>query len=196
MNEWTRDLELLIGPCCRCGTTALPVRTILMLPFQAPVAGQGWACLQCGLPPDGALAVVCDACAQFLAGVHWHAEDLRLLESVCAGALADGHRLRCAEFRAVPFAHEPRHHPELDGPPAQPPALPRQILPTDRMFPGADVYDIEEPCSRCGRAMAGSDDVSLFLWRANGDMWRFCPACAGWDTRDAGPVMEDPFHDR
>jgi len=40
--------------------------------------------------------------------------------------------------------------------------------------------------------MAESDDVPLLLWRANGDMWRFCPACAGWDRRDAGPDAEDP----
>ena len=188
----THILDPLFGPCCRCGTTATAVDTIIMLPFQAPIAGHGWGCLQCGLPPDGAIAVVCDACAQFLADADWHAADLSLLESVCSGAVADGQRMRRAHFRAVRFAHDRLQHPELDQTPAAPPALDIQILPTDRLFPGQADVDLDEPCSRCGRAMAESDDVPLLLWRANGDMWRFCPACAGWDRRDAGPDAEDP----
>jgi len=70
--------------------------------------------------------------------------------------------------------------------------MPFTILPSDRMFPGHEHVDLDEPCSRCGRSMAESDDVPLLLWRANGDMWRFCPACAGWDRSDASPVPEDP----
>ena len=66
------------------------------------------------------------------------------------------------------------------------------LLPSDRMFPGHAHVDLDEPCSRCGRAMAESDEVPLQLWRANGDMCRFCPTCAGWDDRGAGPALENP----
>lgn len=50
------------GPCCACGRTGRTVRNFLMLPKKAPIPGNGWGCLVCGLPPDGALAVVCDRC--------------------------------------------------------------------------------------------------------------------------------------
>jgi len=66
------------------------------------------------------------------------------------------------------------------------------ILPTDRMFPGYELVDLEAPCSRCGRSTAESEEIPLLLWLPNGDMWRFCLACAGWDRSDAGPVAEDP----
>jgi hypothetical protein len=52
-----------LGPCCACGATGPSVRNILMLPRRAPVPGTGWGCLQCGLPPDGASAILCDDCA-------------------------------------------------------------------------------------------------------------------------------------
>lgn len=50
-----------LGPCCCCGAIG-PVRTIISLDRKAPVPGTGWGCVVCGLPPDGALAVLCDAC--------------------------------------------------------------------------------------------------------------------------------------
>jgi hypothetical protein len=52
------------GPCCACGQSGPAVRNILMLPQKAPIAGHGWGCVQCGLPSDGAVAIVCDDCLQ------------------------------------------------------------------------------------------------------------------------------------
>lgn len=52
-----------LGPCCVCGGTE-KVRTILALHKKCPTGRGGWGCLVCGLPSDGAVAVVCDACCE------------------------------------------------------------------------------------------------------------------------------------
>jgi len=52
-----------MGACCNCGGTAR-VRTIVLLPLRAPVPGTGWGCGVCNLPPDGAMAVLCDNCVR------------------------------------------------------------------------------------------------------------------------------------
>jgi hypothetical protein len=51
-----------LGPCCYCGNSGPTVRNLLMLPKRTVVPGTGWGCLICGLPADGALAVLCDTC--------------------------------------------------------------------------------------------------------------------------------------
>jgi hypothetical protein len=58
MREETPDL----GSCCCCGKTGPSVRNVMMLKVKAPVAGRGWGCFVCGLPSDGAVAVLCDEC--------------------------------------------------------------------------------------------------------------------------------------
>ena len=50
-----------LGPCCICERSDETVRNILMLHKQSPY-GRGWGCVVCGLPAEGASAVVCDAC--------------------------------------------------------------------------------------------------------------------------------------
>jgi hypothetical protein len=35
-----------------------------MLDQKSPLLGKGWGCVQCGLPSDGASAVVCDDCLE------------------------------------------------------------------------------------------------------------------------------------
>ena len=46
-----------LGPCCHCGRTD-DVRTIVMLSRRGPMPGCGWGCVVCGLPLDGAIAVL------------------------------------------------------------------------------------------------------------------------------------------
>ncbi len=80
MSDLQIDLSDL-GACCRCdcpGNPDNPVRTIVSLPHKAPIAGHGWGCVVCGLPPDGAQAAVCDVCAEEMhedqgphAGLRW-----------------------------------------------------------------------------------------------------------------------------
>jgi hypothetical protein len=53
-----------LGPCCICGDSSPTVRNVGCLNKKAPIPGRGWACVVCDLPPDGAMVVLCDACAQ------------------------------------------------------------------------------------------------------------------------------------
>ena len=55
--------DLNLGPCCVCERTE-GVRNIVMLDKRAPIPGTGWGCVVCGLPPDGASAVLCDDCLE------------------------------------------------------------------------------------------------------------------------------------
>lgn len=59
MTDETIDL----GSCCACRRSGPDVRNIMMLHKRAPVPGTGWGCVVCHLPSDGAVAVICDACA-------------------------------------------------------------------------------------------------------------------------------------
>lgn len=52
----------LIAPCCACRIVRV-LRTVRELPERASEPGTGWGCVTCQLPPDGALAALCDECA-------------------------------------------------------------------------------------------------------------------------------------
>jgi hypothetical protein len=56
-DEYAPDL----GSCCVCGGTD-GVVNIIMLPHKSPIHGRGWGCFVCGVPADGATAVVCREC--------------------------------------------------------------------------------------------------------------------------------------
>jgi hypothetical protein len=49
-----------VGPCCACRHVGL-LRNIIMLHWRNPNAC-GWGCVTCNLAPEGAIALVCDAC--------------------------------------------------------------------------------------------------------------------------------------
>jgi len=61
IDDWAPEAPDL-GPCCVCLRTGSEVRNLLMLERKAPMPGRGWGCFTCGLPFDGAVAVVCDGC--------------------------------------------------------------------------------------------------------------------------------------
>jgi hypothetical protein len=83
-----------LGPCCVCGRSK-NVRTIVHLPFKSPIPGRGWGCVLCDLPPDGAVAVVCDRCCKtFIAEVS--------LNDACKGYPASDGR--------VPYSSLSGHH--------------------------------------------------------------------------------------
>ncbi len=50
------------GPCCSCEKTGADVRNVIMWEKRCPTPGRGWSCVVCGLPADGAVVVLCDAC--------------------------------------------------------------------------------------------------------------------------------------
>ena len=94
-DEDTIDL----GPCCACRQRGPTVRNIVMLTFRAPLPGRGWGCFQCGLPSDGAIAVLCDRCLESSAPIL----------DACAGYPASGGRVP-RESLDIPFDHDMRFH--------------------------------------------------------------------------------------
>jgi hypothetical protein len=90
-----------LGPCCGCGTT-LGVTHVMMLPRRAPVPGTGWGCVVCGLPSDGAIAVMCDTCVG--------EEPL----AVCFGFAREGVRVPIGVLPPGVFDHDEAAH-QRDG---------------------------------------------------------------------------------
>lgn len=89
-----------LGPCCACGGLT-GVRNVYMLHQRSPMPGRGWGCLQCGLPNDGAIAVVCDDC---------HRTN-RPLRDACRGWPADDGRIPIEELAGT-HEHVMALHPE------------------------------------------------------------------------------------
>ena len=95
-----------LGPCCagrRGAAEGAQVRAVLLLDRKSPEPGKGWGCVVCGLPPDGASAVLCDDCAA--AG--------RDPVEACLGYPHEGRRLPLDQLGA-PHEHDPSRHPEME----------------------------------------------------------------------------------
>jgi hypothetical protein len=93
-----------LGGCCVCGKHGPSVRNIVMLDKRhpAPIPKSGcWGCFQCGLPSEGAVAVVCDRCL----------DAKRKLREACIGPPGDNVRI-AIELLTVPFEHDISKHPE------------------------------------------------------------------------------------
>lgn len=89
-----------LGSCCACGGNER-VHNILLYEFKAPIAGKGWGCVVCGLPEDGAVAVVCDDC--FAAN--------REVRYVCAGYPKQNARVPIVDVRqGARHAHDLTKH--------------------------------------------------------------------------------------
>jgi hypothetical protein len=91
-----------LGPCCHCQKTGPTVRNVVMLAQRAPVPGTGWGCFQCGLPLDGAVAVLCDECLE---------ASLPML-FVCVGRPGEGKRMPIEGLTNEVFDHDLSRHPE------------------------------------------------------------------------------------
>jgi len=89
-----------LGSCCACGGFE-KVRNIIMLSKRGPVKGRGWGCLQCGLPQDGAIAVMCDACHESRSEVKF----------ACSGYPGEGVRVPIDMLDPAPFEHDMALHP-------------------------------------------------------------------------------------
>ena len=157
-----------LGPCCSCARVGPSVRNILMLSQKAPIAGHGWGCLLCGLPSDGAVAVVCDTCL---------ASDAKLAYACRGYPGADGR---------VPIE-------DLTGEHVHDEAVHRADDETDRVSDGCYEGDKVEcramsggtshsPCAHCG---AETGCVPVLMWReaASGrdedlEMFAVCDGCA------------------
>lgn len=104
MNENINDL----GQCCVCEKEGPDVRNIIMLPFEGPVPRQGWGCLQCNLPPNGASAVLCDDCLD-----HYQ-EGTAIIKFVLNGYPKNG-RFPIDQLEKTPFDHDMKFHPEAEN---------------------------------------------------------------------------------
>lgn len=89
-----------LGPCCTCGGR-VDVVNVLMLSHAAPTPGTGWGCVVCGLPANGALAVLCDGCL----GTQ------RKPREICVGYPSAGERMPIEEAKQAPrFEHDLTKH--------------------------------------------------------------------------------------
>lgn len=81
------------GPCCACGGTE-NVKNVIGINRLAPTPGKGWGCKICGLPSNGAVAVVCDDCLESEATVKF----------ACAGYALETGRVLVANLKEA-FGH-------------------------------------------------------------------------------------------
>jgi hypothetical protein len=92
-----------LGPCCICERSE-DVHNIIMLQRRGAVPGHGWGCVVCGLPPDGACAVLCDACLP-----KWQADE-SLLRVACRGYPGTDGRIAIADLPPAAFSHDMARH--------------------------------------------------------------------------------------
>lgn len=95
-----------LGPCCICEGTE-GVHNIIMLEKKAPEGPGGWGCLQCGLPSEGASAVLCEPCFG-----KFRAKEVSLRFAV-KGYIKEKGRIPFAELTGE-HKHDPSKHPELE----------------------------------------------------------------------------------
>ena len=72
----------------------------MTLERRAPTPGMGWGCAVCGLPADGAVAVLCDACLEVGAEI----------TTACDGYLGEGRRVPLRDLPPEPFRHDEAAH--------------------------------------------------------------------------------------
>ena len=102
------DIPVSLGPCCICKATD-NVRNIIMLKKKAPIPGRGWGCLQCGLPQNGAIIVLCDFCL-----MTYRARGEVILKYACRGFPASDGRIPIQKLQELPnnFEHDLTKHKE------------------------------------------------------------------------------------
>jgi len=101
MSDNGHDYGLDLGPCCACQRAAST--KVVMLEILSPTPGHGWGCIDCGLPPNGAIAVVCDDCFR----------DQRRLLYVCTGFPGTEGRTHWSAMKQEAFLHDQsKHAPE------------------------------------------------------------------------------------
>ena len=100
--DQSTSIDVDFGSCCACGKSDRTVRNMIALKKRAPVPGTGWGCAQCGLPADGAMAVICDECLRRRRAIRW------ACKGVAQERLRVGiHTLECG------FDHRRQFHPEV-----------------------------------------------------------------------------------
>jgi hypothetical protein len=84
------------------------VRNFIMLSRRAVTPGTGWGCFVCGLPQDGAMAVVCDGCLE------GYADGAKMLRFVIDAQTGQCGRVPIEGLSDEPFEHDMSKHPEAE----------------------------------------------------------------------------------
>lgn len=141
------DLDL--GPCCHCGR--LRASNIVMLGRRLPYSycgrGYGWGCLVCGLPADGVVSMLCDACVEECNPPRY--------ARLGGQGIASGRLVALHTFAVVPFNHNLAKHPEVF--PANNPAAEHLVWFDDSPDAGPDCL-----CSYCGRPILHEVPFRMF----------------------------------
>jgi hypothetical protein len=173
--------ETDLGPCCICERPRAVV--ILMLNAQAPIAGHGWGCVQCGIGSHGAIAVVCPACAAPFeaSSVPLDIEDH--LRFVCRGYPGSEGRMPIEALRGE-HGHDWGKHPEATQIP------PLTVASTDTRF-GTHVEEGHGcHCSRCGQTI-WEGTIAIRAFAESGHwQYRYHGTCFG-----ALPVYENAYEE-
>lgn len=93
------ELEIK-GRCCACGKEK-PLRNFMCIAKRHPTPGKGWGCVVCEVPPDGAVAAICDDCL----------ESQATIVEVCAGYPPEAGRVPLSAL-TEPFDHDWSKHKE------------------------------------------------------------------------------------
>lgn len=95
--------SMKLGSCCNCGREDDTVRCVVTIELRSPEPGNGcWGCLVCGLPQAGAVAVLCDECANLSIEP----------KSICLGFPGANRRLPFSQLTKEPFCHDAAKHAE------------------------------------------------------------------------------------
>lgn len=97
-----------LGPCCICSGTK-GVCVLISLDGLCPMAGRGWGCVVCGLPPDGAVAVICDVCER-----RYGDAVPKVLQFFCTGYPGEDGRTPISHLRGRYRHQVSRHKRDMD----------------------------------------------------------------------------------
>jgi hypothetical protein len=101
MNFGRKPHSKDLGPCCTCNLK--PATTVVFVNERAPIDGTGWGCLRCGIPPNGAVSVICEDCKKKQIPI----------KKVCVGKPAEGRRALLEMTTGEKFDHDYSKHPEI-----------------------------------------------------------------------------------
>jgi hypothetical protein len=91
------------GSCCACGKHGPDVRNVICLNQLAPIPNTGWGCVVCGLPANGAVAVVCDHCL----------ETKQKIQFACEGYVSEKGRIAVGKLQGM-FYHRIHLHAKYE----------------------------------------------------------------------------------
>ncbi len=119
-----------LGRCCRCQQADANV--LHMLEIKSPERdGRGWGCMVCGLPPEGAIVVFCEPCAQHFEHDREAAAQWFETPTICLGFPQDNRRQQVEKKQMEPHDHDLTKHPKRQGA-GQPPGVDRPGLPPEQ----------------------------------------------------------------